>query len=114
MAVLVLKHSGVCSSISLLPPEPEAVRSERPPLQPDRCDGTFPGLRPRHDQAAEHAGLEARITGHSGQRGVVTTGCKRTEKLRGRSGWSAKPPVFWDCIDKGEKCEDATTDGIGL
>ncbi|MEV7616159.1 hypothetical protein [Streptomyces sp. NPDC089799] len=79
-------------------------------LSPDGCGRAM-------TRAAERAGLEARITGHSGRRGVVTTGRKRgkrAEKLRRQGGWSAKSPVFWDYIDEGEKWEDAATEGIGL
>ncbi|MCB5169939.1 hypothetical protein LG634_34700 [Streptomyces bambusae] len=60
-------------------------------LAPDSCGRAM-------TRAAEQAGLEARITGHSGRRGVVTTGRrkgKRAEKLRAQGGSSAKSAVFW-------------------
>ncbi|MET7534762.1 hypothetical protein [Streptomyces goshikiensis] len=79
-------------------------------LAPDSCGRAM-------TRAAEQAGLEARITGHSGRRGVVTTGRKkgkRAEKLRAQGGWSAKSAVFWGYVDDGEKWEDAATEGIGL
>lgn len=69
-------------------------------------------------RAAKYAGLTGRrITGHSGRRGLVTTGRKngkRVEKLRKQGGWSTNSPVFWEYIDEGEMFEDAATDGIGL
>ncbi|MEU6011894.1 hypothetical protein [Streptomyces sp. NPDC047453] len=69
-------------------------------------------------RAAQYAGLTGRrITGHSGRRGLVTTGRKkgkRVEKLRKQGGWSANSAVFWEYIDEGEMFEDAATDGIGL
>lgn len=69
-------------------------------------------------RAAKYAGLTGRrITGHSGRRGLVTTGRKRgrrVEKLRKQDGWSANSPVFWEYVDAGEMFEDAATEGIGL
>ncbi|MGN9763060.1 hypothetical protein [Streptomyces sp. SD31] len=69
-------------------------------------------------RAAKYAGLTGRrITGHSGRRGLVTTGRKsgrRVEKLRKQGGWSANSPVFWEYVDEGEMFEDAATEGIGL
>ncbi|MFB7576375.1 hypothetical protein [Streptomyces sp. NPDC056165] len=69
-------------------------------------------------RAAKYAGLTGRrITGHSGRRGLVTTGRKngrRVEKLRKQGGWSANSPVFWGYVDEGEMFEDAATEGIGL
>lgn len=69
-------------------------------------------------RAAQYAGLTGRrITGHSGRRGLVTTGRKkgrRVEKLRKQGGWSANSPVFWEYVDEGEMFEDAATEGIGL
>ncbi|MFD4865244.1 hypothetical protein [Streptomyces sp. NPDC058412] len=69
-------------------------------------------------RAARYAGMTGRrITGHSGRRGLVTTGRKkgkRVEKLRAQGGWSANSPVFWEYVAEGELFEDAATDGIGL
>ncbi|MFD9633677.1 site-specific integrase [Streptomyces violascens] len=79
-------------------------------LSPDGCGRAT-------TRAAQQAGIEARITGHSGRRGVVTTGRKkgkRAEKLRTQGGWSPKSAVFWEYVDEGEKWEDAATEGIGL
>ncbi|MFD6327700.1 hypothetical protein ACFWOL_33900 [Streptomyces sp. NPDC058442] len=80
-------------------------------LSPDGCGRVM-------TRAAERAGIEdRRITGHSGRRGVVTSGRKRgkrAEKLRAQGGWSPKSPVFWEYIDEGERWEDAATEGIGL
>ncbi|MER5932479.1 hypothetical protein [Streptomyces sp. NPDC002054] len=48
-------------------------------------------------RSAEQARLEGRRTGHSGRRGLVTTGRKRgkrVEKLRTQGGWSPKSHVF--------------------
>ncbi|MFF8946033.1 hypothetical protein ACF1A5_27975 [Streptomyces sp. NPDC014864] len=64
--------------------------------------------------AAKYAGLTGRrITGHSGRRGLVSTGRKngkRAEKLRKQGGWSTNSPVFWEYIDEGEMFEDAAPD----
>ncbi|MCP3822868.1 hypothetical protein NLX86_33785 [Streptomyces sp. A3M-1-3] len=80
-------------------------------LSPDGCGRAMA-------RAAKYAGLTGRrITGHSGRRGLVTTGRKkgkRAEKLRAQGGWSANSPVFWEYVDEGEKWEDAATDQIGL
>ncbi|TJZ97400.1 site-specific integrase [Actinacidiphila oryziradicis] len=80
-------------------------------MSPDGCGRAM--TRP-----ARYAGLTGRrITGHSGRRGLVTTGRKkgkRAEKLRAQGGWSANSPVFWEYVDEGEKWEDAATDQIGL
>jgi hypothetical protein len=79
-------------------------------LSPDGCGKVT-------TRAAEQAGIEGRRTGHSGRRGLVTTGRKkgkRAEKLRTQGGWSAKSAVFWEYVDEGERWEDAGTDGIGL
>lgn len=69
-------------------------------------------------RAARYAGMTGRrITGHSGRRGLVTTGRrkgKRPEKLRTQGGWSKNSPVFWEYVDEGEKWEDNATEGIGL
>ncbi|MGA4979294.1 hypothetical protein [Streptomyces cinereoruber] len=69
-------------------------------------------------RSAKHAGLTGRrITGHSGRRGLVTTGRrkgKRPEKLRSQGGWAKNSPVFWEYVDEGEKWEDNATEGIGL
>ncbi|WP_179165975.1 hypothetical protein [Streptomyces sp. Amel2xC10] len=75
------------------------------------------GCRLAITRAAERAGLDVKLTGHSARRGLVTTGRKRgkrTEKLRQQGGWAPNSPVFWEYIDEGERWEDAATEGIGL
>lgn len=83
--------------------------SER--LSPDGCGRAM-------SRSAQYAGMTGRrITGHSGRRGLVTTGRrngKRPEKLRAQGGWSKNSPVFWEYVDEGEKWEDNATEGIGL
>jgi hypothetical protein len=68
-------------------------------------------------RSARYAGMTGRrISGHSGRRGLVTTGRrngKRPEKPRAQGGWSKNSPVFWEYIDEGEKWEDNATEGIG-
>nr|WSS73663.1 hypothetical protein OG491_36170 [Streptomyces sp. NBC_01175] len=80
-------------------------------LSPDGCGRAV-------SRSAKYAGMTGRrITGHSGRRGLVTTGRrkgKRTEKLRAQGGWSPNSPVFWEYVDEGEKWEDNATEGIGL
>jgi hypothetical protein len=80
-------------------------------LSPDGCGRAI-------SRSAHHAGMTGRrITGHSGRRGLVTTGRrngKRPEKLRAQGGWSKSSPVFWEYVDEGEKWEDNATEGIGL
>jgi hypothetical protein len=79
-------------------------------LSPDGC-------RIAITRAAERAGIDVKLTGHSARRGLVTTGRKkgkRPEKLRTQGGWAPNSPVFWEYIDDGERWEDAATDGIGL
>ncbi|MGY5099443.1 hypothetical protein [Streptomyces sp. 900105245] len=80
-------------------------------LSPDGCGQAM-------SRSARYAGLTGRrITGHSGRRGLVTTGRrkgKRPEKLRTQGGWAKNSPVFWEYVDEGEKWEDNATEGIGL
>lgn len=80
-------------------------------LSPDGCGRAM-------SRSARYAGMTGRrITGHSGRRGLVTTGRrngKRPEKLRAQGGWSKNSPVFWEYVDEGEKWEDNATEGIGL
>lgn len=80
-------------------------------LSPDGCGRAM-------SRSAKYAGMTGRrITGHSGRRGLVTTGRrkgKRPEKLRTQGGWSKNSPVFWEYVDEGEKWEDNATEGIGL
>ncbi|MEU1312557.1 hypothetical protein ABZ419_27210 [Streptomyces cinnamoneus] len=80
-------------------------------LSPDGCGRAM-------SRSAQYAGMTGRrITGHSGRRGLVTTGRrkgKRPEKLRTQGGWSKNSPVFWEYVDEGEKWEDNATEGIGL
>ncbi|MEU2856783.1 hypothetical protein [Streptomyces syringium] len=79
-------------------------------LSPDGCGRAI-------TRTAQHAGVDAHLTGHSGRRGLVNTGRKkgkRAEKLRAQGGWSAKSPVFWEYVDNADRTEDAATDGIGL
>ncbi|WP_042404438.1 hypothetical protein [Streptacidiphilus carbonis] len=80
-------------------------------LSPDGCGRAM-------TRSARYAGMTGRrITGHSGRRGLVTTGRrkgKRPEKLRAQGGWSKNSPVFWEYVDEGEKWEDNATEGIGL
>ncbi|MEV6147049.1 hypothetical protein [Streptomyces sp. NPDC051992] len=80
-------------------------------LSPDGCGRAI-------SRSAKYAGMTGRrITGHSGRRGLVTTGRrngKRPEKLRAQGGWSKNSPVFWEYVDEGEKWEDNATEGIGL
>ncbi|MFF9070470.1 hypothetical protein ACF09E_34510 [Streptomyces sp. NPDC014891] len=80
-------------------------------LSPDGCGRAI-------TRSAKYAGLTGRrITGHSGRRGLVTTGRrkgKRPEKLRAQGGWAKNSPVFWEYVDEGEKWEDNATEGIGL
>ncbi|MFF3958770.1 hypothetical protein ACFYY1_37040 [Streptomyces sp. NPDC001890] len=80
-------------------------------LSPDGCGQAV-------SRSAKYAGMTGRrITGHSGRRGLVTTGRrkgKRSEKLRAQGGWSKNSPVFWEYVDEGEKWEDNATEGIGL
>lgn len=80
-------------------------------LSPDGCGRAI-------SRSAKYAGMAGRrITGHSGRRGLVTTGRrkgKRPEKLRTQGGWSKNSPVFWEYVDEGEKWEDNATEGIGL
>ncbi|MFC9619398.1 hypothetical protein ACFTXM_05165 [Streptomyces sp. NPDC056930] len=75
-----------------------ALGTER--LSPDGCGRAM-------SCSAKYAGLTARrITGHSGRRGLVTTGRrkgKRPEKLRVQGGWSKNSPVFWEYVDEGER-----------
>lgn len=86
-----------------------ALGTER--LSPDGCGRAI-------TRSAKHAGMTGRrITGHSGRRGLVTTGRrkgKRPEKLRAQGGWAKNSPVFWEYVDEGEKWEDNATEGIGL
>ncbi|NUL02549.1 hypothetical protein HRW07_04670 [Streptomyces lunaelactis] len=84
-------------------------------LSPDRLGPD--GCRQAQTRAAERAGLDARITGHSYRAGLITTGRKkgkRAEKLRAQSGHAENSPAFWRYVRDGEKWEDAATDGIGL
>ncbi|MER5757055.1 hypothetical protein [Streptomyces sp. NPDC002088] len=56
------------------------------------------GCRLAITRAAERAGLDVKLTGHSARRGLVTTGRKRgkrTEKLRIQGGWAANSTVFF-------------------
>jgi integrase len=79
-------------------------------LSPDGCRIVI-------TRAAERAGLDARLTGHSQRAGLITTGRKqgkRPEKLRAQSGHAENSPVFWRYVRDGEAWEDAATDGIGL
>ncbi|MFK3734653.1 hypothetical protein ACI2LJ_30805 [Streptomyces sp. NPDC088090] len=80
-------------------------------LSPDACGRAL-------SRSAKYAGLTGRrITGHSGRRGLVTTGRrkgKRSEKLRTQGGWAKNSPVFWEYVDEGDKWEDNATEGIGL
>ncbi|MFJ8745807.1 tyrosine-type recombinase/integrase [Embleya sp. NPDC127516] len=79
-------------------------------LSPDGC-------RIAITRAAERAGLDVRLTGHSARRGLVTTGRKKgkkPEKLRKQSGHSANSPVLWSYVEDGEMWEDAATEGLGL
>ncbi|MFF6903334.1 site-specific integrase [Streptomyces hydrogenans] len=80
-------------------------------LSPDGCGRAI-------TRSAKYAGLTGRrITGHSGRRGLVTTGRrkgKRSEKLRTQGGWAKNSPVFWEYVDEGDKWEDNATAGIGL
>lgn len=79
-------------------------------LSPDGC-------RIVVTRAAQRAGLDTRLTGHSMRRGLVTTGRKkgkRVEKLRAQTGHAANSPVFWEYVEEGEMWEDAATEGIGL
>ncbi|GCE01526.1 integrase [Embleya hyalina] len=80
------------------------------PLSPDGC-------RIAITRAAERAGLDVKLTGHSARRGLITTGRKRgkkPEKLRKQSGHAANSPVFWSYVEEGEMWEDAATEDIGL
>ncbi|MFD0042688.1 hypothetical protein ACFVIZ_34180 [Streptomyces anulatus] len=75
------------------------------------------GCRLAITRAAERAGLDVKLTGHSARRGLVSTGRKRgkrAEKLRKQGGWAANSPVFWEYVDEGERWEDTATEGIGL
>ncbi|MFD0253642.1 hypothetical protein ACFVGX_22310 [Streptomyces sp. NPDC127113] len=80
-------------------------------LSPDGCGRAM-------TRSAKYAGMTGRrITGHSGRRGLVTTGRrkgKRSEKLRTQGGWSKNSPVFWEYVDEGDKWADNATEGIGL
>lgn len=80
-------------------------------LSPDGCGRAL-------SRSARYAGLTGRrITGHSGRRGLVTTGRrkgKRSEKLRTQGGWAKNSPVFWEYVDEGDQWKDNATDGIGL
>jgi integrase len=91
-------------------PVNEAGRLGERRLSPDGC-------RIAITRAAQRAELDARLTGHSMRRGLVTTGRKkgkRAEKLRAQTGHAVNSPVFWEYIEEGELWEDAATDGIGL
>ncbi|MGW3084203.1 hypothetical protein ACWC9F_27740 [Streptomyces sp. NPDC001110] len=75
------------------------------------------GCRLAITRAAQRAGLDVKLTGHSARRGLVSTGRKRgkrAEKLRKQGGWAANSPVFWEYVDEGERWEDTATEGIGL
>lgn len=79
-------------------------------LSPDGCGRAI-------TRAAQQAEIDAHLTGHSGRRGLVTTGRKkgkRVEKLRAQGGWSTKSAVFWGYVDDADRTEDAATEGIGL
>lgn len=79
-------------------------------LSPDGC-------RIAITRAAQRAGLENRLTGHSMRAGLVTTARKkgkRVEKIRAQTGHAINSPVFWEYVREGELWEDAATEGIGL
>lgn len=79
-------------------------------LSPDGC-------RIAITRAAQRAGLDARLTGHSMRRGFVTTARKKgkkVEKIRAQTGHAINSPVFWEYIDAGELWDDVATEGIGL
>lgn len=80
-------------------------------LSPDGCGRAVA-------RSAKYAGMTGRrITGHSGRRGLVTTGRRngrRSEKLRTQGGWAKNSPVFWDYVEEGDKWADNATEGIGL
>lgn len=79
-------------------------------LSPDGC-------RIAITRAAQRAGLDVRLTGHSMRAGLVTTARKkgkRVEKIRAQTGHAMNSPVFWEYVRDGELWEDAATDGIGL
>ncbi|MFJ8309810.1 MULTISPECIES: tyrosine-type recombinase/integrase [unclassified Streptomyces] len=68
-------------------------------------------------RAAERAGLDHRLTGHSARSGFITTSRKakkRVEKIRKQSGHSPNSSSFWGYIEEAEQWEDAASDGIGL
>ncbi|GGZ27895.1 tyrosine-type recombinase/integrase [Streptomyces nitrosporeus] len=79
-------------------------------LSPDGC-------RIAITRAAQRAGLDTRLTGHSMRAGLVTTARKkgkRVEKIRAQTGHAMNSPVFWEYVREGELWEDAATDGLGL
>lgn len=79
-------------------------------LSPDGC-------RIAITRAAQRAGIETRLTGHSMRAGLVTTARKkgkRVEKIRTQTGHSINSPVFWEYVREGELWEDAATEGLGL
>lgn len=79
-------------------------------LSPDGC-------RIAITRAAQRAGLENRLTGHSMRAGLVTTARKkgkRVEKIRAQTGHAINSPVFWEYVREGELWEDAATEGLGL
>lgn len=79
-------------------------------LSPDGC-------RIAITRAAQRAGLETRLTGHSMRAGLVTTARKkgkRVEKIRAQTGHAMNSPVFWEYVRDGELWEDAATEGLGL
>ena len=68
-------------------------------------------------RAAERAGIEQRLTGHSMRAGLITTARKerkRVEKIREQSGHAANSPVFWEYVRDADRWDAAATDGIGL
>jgi len=68
-------------------------------------------------RAAERAGIEQRLTGHSMRAGLITTARKkhkRVEKIREQSGHAVNSPVFWEYVRDADLWDDAATDGIGL
>jgi integrase len=109
-AWLAWKEAAALEAGPAFRPVDEVGRIGERRLSPDSCRKVI-------TRAAERAGIDAKLTGHSMRAGLVTTGRKagkRVEKLRAQTGHAANSPVFWEYVRAGELWEDAATDGIGL